>query len=224
MRWAAVVDLLFPSACVECDAVGPGLCGECFPPLPPVRFALEGLRCVALGEYEGVLRRAILALKGGRRDVGDALGALLGAAVEPMQVDMLVPVPTTVARRRERGFDQGELLARAASRRAELPVAALLRQSAGDRQRGRSRTERLAAVGRFVCMPASILAGARVLLVDDVATTGATLRDCAETLRGAGLRVNGAAVVARARDERVATNAKESELHAEGRLERSRAR
>jgi ComF family protein len=219
-----VVDLLFPSACVECDAVGSDLCAACFSPMLPVRFALGDLRCVALAEYDGVLRRAILALKSGRRDVGDALGTLLGACVEPARVDALVPVPTTAARRRQRGFDQGELLARGAGRRAEVPVATLLRQSAGDGQRGRSRTQRLAAVGRFVCAAASVSEGARVLLVDDVATTGATLHDCAQALRRAGLWVSGAVVVARARDERVAGTAKETQRHAEGRLERSRTR
>src|SRR5271165_3587213 len=135
MRWNAVVDLLFPAACVECDAVGSGLCAACFSPGRPIRFAIDDVRCVALGEYEGVLKRAVLALKSGRRDVGDALGALLVACVEPARVDALVAVPTMAARRRERGFDQGELLARGAGRQTKVPVLSLLRQRAGDRQR-----------------------------------------------------------------------------------------
>lgn len=198
MRWADVLDLVFPPACAECDAPGSGLCAACFRPSAPVHFMLDDLPCVALGAYEGVLRRAVLAVKSGRRDVGHTLGSLLGERIDRRSVDALVPVLTTAARRRQRGFDQGDLLARAASRVCGVPIAALLRQTAGDAQRGRTREARLAAVGRFSLTGASFVQGSRVVLVDDVATTGATLRDCARTLRAAGLKVTGALVVAQA--------------------------
>jgi len=117
---------------------------------------------------------------------------------------VLIPVPTTGRRRGERGFDQGELLAREVERASGVPALALLRQTAGDGQRGRSRSRRLEAQGRFALRSASLVRGLAVLLVDDVATTGATLRDCAATLERAGARVEGALVIARA--ERVRTN------------------
>jgi predicted amidophosphoribosyltransferase len=202
VRWADILDLLFPSACVECDAGGTALCAACFPPAPPLAFEVDDLGCTALGEYEGAWRRAVLALKSGRRDVAGALGALLGPLAGQARVDAIVPVPTTAARRRRRGFDQGELLARVAAKLSGRRLAVILRQTAGDAQRGRSRDARIAAVGRFALIGASLPAGSRVLLVDDVATTGATLRDCTKTLRAAGLLVNGGLVVARARDER----------------------
>jgi len=198
VRWTALVDLLFPSACVACDAYGIALCPACYTPATPLRFALGAFPCVALGSYDGVLRTAVLAVKSGRRDVAEALGAMLVSLVRSVAADALVPVPTTARRRRDRGFDQGELLARCAGRGAGIAVATPLRQTAGDAQRGRSRSERLAAVGRFACGPASLSRGARVLLVDDVATTGASLRDCAGALRAAGLAAVGAVVVARA--------------------------
>jgi len=200
MRWADVLDVLFPSACVECDVVGTPLCAACFPRAPEIAFAVDDLACVALGEYDGALRRAVLALKSGRRDVAEALGAMLGPLARDARADAIVPVPTTLSRRRSRGFDQGELLAHLAARTYGGQVAAILRQTAGDAQRGRSRDARIAAVGRFALTSASVAPASRVVLVDDVATTGATLRDCARTLRAAGLQVSGALVVARARN------------------------
>jgi ComF family protein len=139
-------------------------------------------------------------MKGGRRDVGEQLGI----ALAPLLAERfdhgaaLVPIPTTAQRRRARGFDQSRLLASAAGRRLQTPVFDALEQSAGDAQHGRSRVQRLAASGRFRVRSAPVLQGARVVLVDDVATTGATVRDAAETLARAGARVLGAAVLARA--------------------------
>ena len=199
MRWSDVVDFLFPAACVECDAVGEGLCARCFPAAAPLQFDLGGLHCSALGPYCGPLRHAVLALKSGRRDVAEALGIRLSPyVVRARDVAAVVPVPTTVRRRRQRGFDQAELLARIAARDSGLPVVAALAQTAGDAQHGRSRKERLAAVGRFAYGAASLASGMRVLLLDDVVTTGSSLRDCQAALGAAGIRVPAAIVVARA--------------------------
>jgi predicted amidophosphoribosyltransferase len=98
---------------------------------------------------------------------------------------VLVPVPAAAGRRRARGFDQAEQLARALGRRTGLPRhAPLRRHGPGVRQVGASRTARLApdrlnvvATGRAPVHP---------VLVDDVHTTGATLRACAAALRSAG--------------------------------------
>jgi ComF family protein len=165
--------------------------------------ALPALPVLALGAYRAGLRRAILSLKYGRRDVAVALGALMAERAAPLLPPgrILVPVPTTRARRAERGFDQGSLLAEALGRASGLPVLALLRQTAGDAQRGRSRAERLEAWGRFACTSASLAEGSGVLLVDDVVTTGVTLRDCARALREAGAMPAGAVVAAYALKE-----------------------
>ncbi|HEX8771251.1 MAG TPA: phosphoribosyltransferase family protein, partial [Acidimicrobiales bacterium] len=91
--------------------------------------------------------------------------------------------PTTGARRRERGFDQAELLARAVARRLGLPCRRLLRRRPGPAQTGRDREGRQsgpAFTTRRVTGPA------RVLLVDDIVTTGATVSAAARALRAAG--------------------------------------
>jgi len=193
------LDVLFPAACAGCRRPGTPLCAACRPPPEYVLHARAGALTVhAVGRYAGALRRAILAFKRGRRDCGAVLGELfadrLAERVPPRAV--LVPVPTANVRRRERAFDQSVVLANALGQAADVPVLAVLRQTAGDAQRGRSRAARLRAHGRFACTAPSLVAGARIVLVDDVMTTGATLRDCAATLECSGAAVRDACVLA----------------------------
>ena len=126
------------------------------------------------------------------------MAALLVAAVRPYSVAdaVIVPVPTIATRRRVRGFDQSARLARACGTAFDHPVLLALAQTAHDAQRGRDRAARLLARGRFACIAPRLVAGVRIVLVDDVVTTGATLRDCAETLAGCGARVEDAFVLA----------------------------
>lgn len=195
MRFEGVLDVLFPSVCAGCERGEGPLCSDCLPQTP-ARIRVGALGVFVLGRYEGGLRRATLAFKHGRRDVGLALAAALAKRFSAPPGVTLVPVPTTTARRRERGFDQGALLAHELGRRSGAGVLAVLRQSAGDAQRGRSRSARLDARGRFRCENPRLVEDARVVLVDDVVTTGATLRDCAAVLSDAGARCVGAIVVA----------------------------
>jgi predicted amidophosphoribosyltransferase len=191
-----LMDFLFPPQCAACDAIGAGLCERCAPRDAPLLWrALPTLRVRALGDYEGALRRAVLALKDGRRDVGEALGLRLASLVAPGA--LLVPVSTTHARRRARGFDGVVLLAEVAALRAGASVIADLTPRGADAQRGRNRTDRLAVHNRFVCRE-DLVSGRSVILVDDVCTTGATLEDCASTLRAAGASLTQAFVVASA--------------------------
>ncbi|HYL26926.1 MAG TPA: hypothetical protein VEW74_03765 [Candidatus Nitrosotalea sp.] len=186
------LDVLYPPQCAACNVPGSGLCEACARS-EPILVHLPTLRVRALGAYAGALRAAVLALKDGRRDVAEALGCYVARFVERGSV--LVPIPTTARRRRVRGLDGVALVANQAAQRANAHVVCALEQFAGDTQRGRTRTQRLAARGRFACDPAGV-AARRVTLVDDVCTTGSTLRDCADAVREAGGVVEDAVVVA----------------------------
>jgi len=191
--------MFFPSACAGCGAAGSVLCPACVAACrAPVRLRTGSLDVTAAGRYEGPLRSAILAYKRGRRDAGEILADLLGECVRERlgAQTVLVPVPTAAARRRERGFDQGVRLAQRLAAGAGCPLVLALRRRDGGAQRGRSRAGRLRACGHFACVAPRLVEGTEILLVDDVVTTGATLLDCADTLRACGARVRGAVVLA----------------------------
>lgn len=107
----------------------------------------------------------------------------------------MIPVPTTALRRRERGFDGCLLMAQLAAQAAGARTLSGLKQLRGDRQRGRSREQRLAAHGRFAWR-GEALDGMEFVLLDDVVTTGSTLEDCAQAVRSAGGRVSSALAIA----------------------------
>lgn len=193
MALRPLLDVLFPPQCASCNALGSGFCDACAACGERIQIRLPALRVLAFGAYEGTLRAAVLALKDGRRDVAEALGHVVAPLIEPGM--LIVPIPTTASRRRVRGFDGVALVAGCAAKIAGARIVEALEQRSGDAQRGRSRTQRLAAHGRFTCNPANV-AARRVTLFDDVCTTGSTLRDCAAAVREAGGLVEDAVVVA----------------------------
>lgn len=169
------------------------LCSRCI--VEPPEFAAAR----SFGVYTAELRSAIHALKfDGRRDLGEPLGRLLASACRESwsagDLDCIVPVPLHVRRRRERGFNQAAVLARVLSR--ELSVACreevLGRSRATPPQVGMDEQQRAHNVRNAFTVPAGAeLRGMRILLVDDVYTTGATAASASRALRAAGaLRVS----------------------------------
>jgi predicted amidophosphoribosyltransferase len=163
------------------------------PPSLPVPTGL--VTCQALVAYDADARDALVGLKNRDERARVSWWADQLAALAP-SLDQLVVTwaPTSGSRRRHRGFDHAELLARAVARRRQLRVVPLLRRLPGVAQAGRTAAERAANpafVARRRCPHP-------VLLVDDVATTGATLEAAAEALRGVGVPAVHGLVVARA--------------------------
>jgi predicted amidophosphoribosyltransferase len=135
--------------------------------------------------YEGVARRLVGALKfGARLALAEEAAELMAGRVPPDLLEgTIVPVPSAPLRRRRRGFDPAEALAAALAKRTGLPLVPCLARSQSPRQVGRRRAERLADPPRVRAVSP---APTNALVVDDVATTGATLAACAEALRDAG--------------------------------------
>ena len=163
-------------------------CGPCVKRPPPFSLAR------AMGDYDGVPGAAVRELKFGRRTgVARALIGRLRPECYPdalWEVDRVVPVPLHPGRLRERGFNQSGRLAHALGKRLgrEVDQEGLKRVGPPVSQVGLSRKAREAAVkGAFVADPERV-AGRRILLVDDVITTGATARACARALLKAGAR------------------------------------
>jgi ComF family protein len=202
--------LVAPPRCAACDERVPLLaafCGGCA--RTAERATEDDPRAIAAFHYGGAIARAIGRMKYERRpDLARPLGDLLWRAVERRAADLagvvVVPVPLHRARLAERGFNQSALLAGRLARRLDAPLLALALCRVRDtpRQATLDRTARAAnVVGAFrVRDEAGVggVRGRRVLVVDDVRTTGATLDACAAALLGAGARAVRFAVVARA--------------------------
>jgi ComF family protein len=165
-----------------------GACGRCRRGLSPVSSG------ASLGPYEGGLRAVLHELKyRGRRRVAGRLADALLSSPDAQRVlaagGVLVPVPLHPRRRRERGFNQSELIAAALSRGTGLETAAgaLVRRRDTAPQTGLSAASRRANVrGAFAVRKRARVAGRTVVLVDDVLTTGATAHACARELLSAG--------------------------------------
>lgn len=193
---AEALALAFPVSCAGCGRVDASLCESCRGMLRPAvtrRTLPSGLVANAGLEFADVPARVLRALKQeGRTGLAPALAPALAAAVDAAPpFDAVVVVPTSRAAMRRRGFRVPELLAR---RAGLVPSRLLAASRVISDQRLLGREDR----GRNVAgsLRGRDAAGLRVLVVDDVVTTGATLEEAARALRAAGATVVGAATVA----------------------------
>lgn len=185
--------MLLAARCAACGRRGASPCRSCHaalrPPAPePPPAGLAGL--VTVLRYEGPARPLLARIKyRGQRQALRWLAWALAVRVRALVggVDVVTWAPTTLAHRRQRGFDQAELLARAVANELGVGSVGLLRRAPGPPQTGRSAAERRATGPRFeLARPPP--AGARVLVVDDVVTTGATLRAAVAAVAAGGAR------------------------------------
>lgn len=212
--WRRTLDLVFPPRCVGCGAFGSFLCEQCLSATPraqPPRCSVcwmpgsedvcgrcraeppgfEAARCPFV--YQGAARDAVHALKyDGLSALAPAMAAAMADCLREWSpaVGAIVPVPLAGARKRGRGYNQSELLARELSRLSGLPMAkgVLARRKGGPAQARASdeAARRSNVAAAFEARPRDGLAGP-LLLIDDVMTSGSTLDACARALVEAGL-------------------------------------
>ncbi len=196
------IDLLFPPRCIVCGRGDDFLCERCVAAMKPAdppdgpdawRGGLPGHAGDPwpLFWYEGTARKAVLALKfRGYRAGAEAMGELMAdlAVHEGFAFDAAVPVPLHNRRRRQRGYNQAELLAKPVASALGIPVRndLLIRPRATRHQSLIADAFVRAANVAGAFAAADDVAAMRLLLIDDVATTGATLRSCAAALHRAG--------------------------------------
>lgn len=205
-----LLSILFPERCACCGRVVPplsGCCESCHGELaiilPPVcsccganredcvcrKHRRHFDRCAVPFYYEGPVKQGILRLKE-QDDVDNAeffaryMAQVVRREYGSLRFDWIIPVPLTRARRKERGFNQSERLARALSRELTVPVSTALCKVAETRpQKELTALERSGnLLGAFEVEGAD-LEGARILLTDDLITTGSTLDECAKMLK-----------------------------------------
>lgn len=214
----SIATIFAPHHCLQCGQEGQMLCGECRQDLiyhPDIcyrchRLSVEGKTCascrnhaplrrvVVAHNYEGTLKDLIKAFKFGRAIAArTVLIDLLGESMLPLEYDLVTEVPSASTRQRQRGYNPARLLAVGLARVKNIPHASLLGRSGQSRQVGARRIDRLTQLENSVFPVSHRIAGQRILLVDDVMTTGATLAECARVLKNAGAKSIDAIVLAR---------------------------
>jgi ComF family protein len=201
-----------PISAGTCEICGEGMagfaradeiqaCGNCREARPSFEKAC------AYGSYEGVLRELIHLLKYEQVEpAANVLGGMLAEAIGKQKISepvLMIPVPLHVSKRRQRRFNQAELIERAALKHAvgsgaKLETKCLVRTRATVSQIGLTRPQRAENIrGAFRVENRDRIAGRSILLVDDVLTTGTTASECARVLRKAGAEKVWVATVAR---------------------------
>lgn len=185
------------SVCPRCGApYGELVCTEC----ADTHFDFD--RVIALGLLEGALSRAIVLFKdGNERRLGAVLAQLLAQRVmveTDVSPETIVATPVTRKAFSRRGYDQGEELAREMSRCLNIPWLSAVRRGKAVDLRGLSKDQRRQeTVSSFELISSSDIAGKKILLVDDVFTTGATVQSVTQCLVGGGAKTVTVAVAAR---------------------------
>ena len=213
--WSSLLDLLYPPKCVFCGRVlrdgEPDWCEECQKTLPwigpevPEKVCAPASRCAAPLWYRDEVRESFHRYKFEGRDFyAPKYGMLMAQCVRDrlgLSFDLICWAPLSKKRRRKRGYDQAELLARVLALELDRPAVPALRkvrdtaeQSALDDKAARAQN----AAGAYEIADPAAVRGKRVLLVDDIVTTGSTLASCAQILLDAGAKEVWAAVFARA--------------------------
>ena len=210
--WIAAI--LFPPKCVLCRKVlGKGetdLCCRCRVEAPEYSAGKRKPQFVdsfaAVWYYDGRVRSSLLRFKfRGARNYAESYGRLLAMKLlreYPEGFDILTWVPVSAARKRRRGYDQVELIARAAGRELGMTPVSALKKIRNNRQQSRimgAAQRRANVLGVYRVTDPKLVCGKRVLLLDDILTTGATVSEASRVLLTAGAKEVHCAAVAAAR-------------------------
>lgn len=215
MIFELLKELLFPRKCVFCGQTlarnESGICRNCRTDLPEYaeQRRISGLDgCCVVWYYEDAVRESLLRYKfHNRPDYADVYGPELSLGIlrQLPGADLLTWVPVSKDRLKERGYDQAELLARAAAKELGKPVIRLLdkvRDNSAQSGITDARARKENVQGVYQIRPEGDIAGKRVILIDDILTTGSTAGECARMLRRAGAAQVYLAVVASGRSRK----------------------
>jgi ComF family protein len=204
------LDFFFPKRCVGCRVLGKFLCETCIEtiPLAPLSliheadWALDGLFMVAPYQKGSLLQTAIKTMKYRHApELGDRLGFWMANRLSSVIASdlVLVPVPLHPDRERKRGYNQARLLANGVALNRQIPVKELLRRTRYTcPQAEMSRKGRLRNLQQAFSLSAnSAMLNKKVILIDDVCSTGATLNECARALKTGGVQEVWGCVLAR---------------------------
>ena len=209
-----LMELLFPPKCVLCRKLLKSgeidLCRECRADAPEYAGKKINIRFLdsfaAVWYYEGNVRRSLLRFKFyNARSYGVSYGRILAMRLQREYhdgFDMLTWVPVSRLRKLRRGYDQVELLAKAVGRELGLSPVPTLKKIRNNRPQSRLKdpaARRANVLGAYRLLEGAAVKGKRVLLLDDILTTGATAGECARVLLSAGAKEVHCAAVAAAR-------------------------
>ncbi len=191
----ALLDLIFPPRCEVCrKGSSEALCPSCF---SQVRFTRPQLGVHSVTVYDGVVREAVHRFKFNKKKrLAEPLGILMvkylscASNLNINEIDAIVPVPLHQGRLRQRGFNQAERLAQVISRYHDVPVISVLgRLRPTQPQFNLPRQQRFSNVsGAFKVVDSRGVFNKRLLLLDDIYTTGATITECVRALKIAGAK------------------------------------
>jgi ComF family protein len=212
--FALINHLLFPEKCVLCGQIlekgQMDLCGNCRIDQPECAVSREKYpyldSWIALWDYRDKVRKSLLKYKFyGRRNYAAAYGRLLSMKLlreDRTDVDLITWIPISQKRLKKRGFDQVELLAEKVAPQLQVPSCQLLWKRRDNPQQSKivGHAQRRANVlGAYEAINREWIAGKRILLLDDILTTGATAGECARILLEAGAKEVHFAAIAAAR-------------------------
>ncbi|HLU09683.1 MAG TPA: ComF family protein [Oceanobacillus sp.] len=195
--WNVALDLLFPPRCVGCGRVDYVWCERCQAEINAIPFqtdinTLEPLTAsAATGIHEGKLREAVQALKYENvRAIASPLGERLSNCLAQLKwtIDIIVPVPLHMSRLKERGYNQAQVLGAHVANRHSIPLVpdAITRWRSTNSQVGLTAAERKLNVEGAFTANRERVNQRTILLIDDVFTTGSTLKACAQAALDAG--------------------------------------